>query len=42
VSTRVIFMDKGRIVEEGLPRAFFEAPTSERAKKFLAQLSSHR
>lgn len=35
VSNRVIFMDRGEIIEEGNPREFFEKPKTERAKKFL-------
>lgn len=35
VSDRVIFLDKGKIVEEGCPKEFFEHPTTERAKQFL-------
>jgi glutamate/aspartate transport system ATP-binding protein len=38
VADRVIFMDEGAIVEEGNPETFFAAPTSERARRFLAQL----
>lgn len=37
VGTRVVFMDKGEIVEEGAPKAFFAAPVSERAQRFLQQ-----
>ncbi len=32
---RVIFMDGGRIVEEGTPQALFTAPKSERLSQFL-------
>lgn len=35
---RVIFMDAGEIVEEAEPLTFFEAPKTERARKFLGQL----
>jgi glutamine transport system ATP-binding protein len=35
VSDRVIFMDKGIIVEEGPPDIFFRNPTNERTKAFL-------
>jgi polar amino acid transport system ATP-binding protein len=38
VSDRVIFMDHGRIVEEGTPEHFFTNPTHERAKLFLSQI----
>ncbi len=36
VGTRVVFMDQGAIVEEGAPKAFFAAPTTDRAQRFLA------
>lgn len=35
VSTRVVFMDKGIIAEEGSPIDIFEHPTHERTKAFL-------
>ena len=35
VADRIVFMDEGRIVEINEPEAFFTAPKSERAKKFL-------
>ncbi len=35
VADRVIFMDAGRIVEEGKPEEFFTHPKTERAQKFL-------
>ena len=38
VADRVIFMDHGRIVEEGTPEHFFTSPTHERAKLFLNQI----
>jgi polar amino acid transport system ATP-binding protein len=41
VARRVIFMDEGRIVEEGAPEGFFAQPKSERAKQFLSKILSH-
>jgi polar amino acid transport system ATP-binding protein len=38
VADRVIFMDYGRIVEEGTPEHFFTNPTQERARLFLSQI----
>ncbi|MCA1494676.1 amino acid ABC transporter ATP-binding protein [Ensifer sp. NBAIM29] len=38
VADRVIFMDRGRIVEEGEPEEFFARPKTERASLFLSQL----
>lgn len=35
VAQRAIFMDKGRIVEEGDPKTVFASPQSERLKQFL-------
>ena len=41
VADRVIFMDKGEIVEEAPPEQFFTAPQSDRSKLFLAQVLGH-
>jgi ABC-type polar amino acid transport system ATPase subunit len=38
VSDRVIFMEEGRIVEEGTAEHFFTRPTEERTKLFLSQI----
>lgn len=38
VAHRVIFMDKGRIVEEAAAHAFFDAPQQSRTKAFLGQM----
>jgi ABC-type polar amino acid transport system ATPase subunit len=35
VGTRLVFMDHGDIIEDTTPEAFFVAPSSERARKFL-------
>ncbi len=35
VSTKVIFMDRGKIVEEGNPDDFFTSPKNERTQQFL-------
>ena len=35
VADRVLFMDAGRIVEEGSPEEIFEAPESDRLRSFL-------
>ncbi len=35
VSSRTIFMEHGKIVEEGESRAFFESPREERTREFL-------
>ncbi len=36
---RVVFMDDGRIVEEGVPETIFSAPRQARTKAFVAQLT---
>jgi len=38
VADRVIFMDEGRIVEEGTPEHFFVNPENDRAKAFLSKI----
>jgi polar amino acid transport system ATP-binding protein len=35
VADRIIFLDKGRIVEEATPEEFFVSPKTQRAKDFL-------
>ena len=38
VADRVLLMDDGRIIEEGPPEHFFEAPREERTKQFLSAI----
>ncbi|MBZ6075693.1 amino acid ABC transporter ATP-binding protein [Microvirga puerhi] len=38
VADRIIFMDAGRIVEEGTPGSFFTSPSHERTRAFLDQI----
>jgi len=38
VADRVIFMDKGEIVETNTPQEFFDNPQSERSRQFLSQI----
>jgi polar amino acid transport system ATP-binding protein len=38
VASRVIFMDEGRLVEQGAPHALFDQPREERTKRFLSRL----
>ena len=38
VADRVIFMDRGEIVETGAPQRMFEDPQTERLKTFLSQI----
>ena len=39
VADRMIFIDGGRIIEEGPPKEFFEHPRTDRLKKFLHSFS---
>ena len=41
VADRVVFMDKGEILEEAPSERFFTAPTTSRAQEFLSKLLSH-
>jgi glutamate/aspartate transport system ATP-binding protein len=41
VADRVIFMDKGEIVEDSTTEEFFSKPRSERASQFLAKILQH-
>ncbi len=38
VADRVIYMDEGIIIEEGVPSLFFQNPQKERTKSFLSQI----
>jgi general L-amino acid transport system ATP-binding protein len=38
VANRVIFMDKGEIVEQAAPDDFFDRPQSDRTRLFLSQI----
>ena len=38
VADRVIFMDGGKIVEEGTPEEIFTAPKEQRTKEFLNKI----
>jgi polar amino acid transport system ATP-binding protein len=39
VADEVIFMDAGRIIEQGPPRELFQNPKTDRAKKFFASVA---
>jgi polar amino acid transport system ATP-binding protein len=41
VATRVVLMDEGKIVEEGLPGEIFDKPKQDRTKAFLNKVLSH-
>lgn len=40
ISNRIVFMDKGMILEEGTPQMIFEHPSHERTKAFLSRFHS--
>lgn len=38
IASRIVFIDKGKIIEEGNPKDFFEHPSSRRVKTFLSKI----
>ena len=38
VGDRILFMDKGRIIEEGTPEEIFQNPKNSRTKDFLSKV----
>jgi polar amino acid transport system ATP-binding protein len=41
VAHRVIFMDRGEIIESAKPEDFFSNPAHERTRAFLSQILDH-
>lgn len=41
VADRIIFMDRGEIVEQAAPEDFFNASPNERTRQFLSQVLHH-
>ncbi|MCW6512603.1 amino acid ABC transporter ATP-binding protein [Lichenifustis flavocetrariae] len=41
VADRILFMDRGEIVEEAVPDTFFTAAKNERTRQFLSQILKH-
>jgi polar amino acid transport system ATP-binding protein len=41
VSSNIVFMDQGQIVEVGTPTEFFENPKSDRTRLFLSKILTH-
>ena len=39
IGSKIVFMDKGKIIEEGSSKEIFESPKSSRLKKFLEKVS---
>ena len=40
-ASRIVFLDRGRVVETATPNAFFTAPATERAQQFLLRYASN-
>lgn len=38
IATKVLFMDKGKILESGTPNEIFNHPTTDRLKEFLSKI----
>jgi polar amino acid transport system ATP-binding protein len=38
IATRIVFIDKGKIIEEGTPTEFFEHPKTPRVREFLEKV----
>lgn len=38
IASRIVFIDKGRIIEEGTPAKFFKNPSTPRVKEFLKKV----
>jgi glutamate/aspartate transport system ATP-binding protein len=41
VAHRVVFMDRGAIIEDCTKEEFFGSPRSERAQQFLSKILAH-
>ena len=40
VSSRVLFMDGGQVIEQGTPAEVFDSPAQERTRRFLTAVGS--
>ncbi len=38
IAGRIVFMDNGRIIEEGTAQHFFESPEEDRTRAFLSKI----
>lgn len=41
VADRIVFMDEGRVIEEGDPKSFFKNPKEERSRLFIGKILAH-
>ena len=41
VADRIVYIDRGRILETGTPAEIFDAPRQERTREFLARVLRH-
>jgi len=41
VAHRIVFMDRGKIVEDAPTADFFAAPKTDRARQFLSKILQH-
>ena len=41
VSSKVVFMDEGKIVEVGKPKEMLNHPKTERAREFMSKILHH-
>ncbi len=41
ISTRIVMMDKGAIIETGTPAEIFDAPRTDRAREFVGRILRH-
>lgn len=39
VATKIVFMDQGKIIEEGTPKEIFNNPKTDRLKEFLSKIN---
>ena len=40
-ATRILFLDRGRVVETAMPERFFSSPETERARQFIQRYAGH-
>ena len=41
VADRVVFMDRGEVIEVGPPKELFDTPKSDRARDFFGKILRH-